>query len=128
MSIVPHIPRTDPTDGPATREVIQDLAALVRSQGERLEARRRLRTETIARAERAVARARLVQERTATLLARLESTWEIGPGRARQTAASPPRWQPTGLSAGPASSPNPSDSPRACRSSMSVDENSLTGM
>lgn len=98
---------------------MEELSAQVHGQGERLEARRWLRTEVIARAERAVARARLAQERTAALLARLESSWGIGPGRARKTGACPPRREPIGPSAEPESSPDPSDSSQVLLPSMS---------
>jgi predicted nucleic acid-binding Zn-ribbon protein len=114
-----HISQGDPKDDPAVRDLVEELTARIRAQRKHLEAGTLRTTEVFAQAARAVARARSIQDRTATLLARLESTWGISRRRAREMAADSLRREPTVLSAGPWSSPDPSDSSLACLSSMS---------
>jgi hypothetical protein len=90
-SIVPPMPRSGPANDPEMVEVVKDLAGQVRGQGDWLEARAPITSGVIARAERAVARARSAHQRSAALLHRLEATWGVGVGRAREPVADPRR-------------------------------------
>jgi hypothetical protein len=84
-TIVDHTPGPDATDGPLIEELADEMVRLV--HGERRKTRESSTAEVIARAHRAVARARETWERTAALLARLEATWGISPGCPGETVA-----------------------------------------
>lgn len=83
--------RSGPANGPGRGEVLKELAGQVRGQDDWLKARAPITNGVIPRAERAMARARSAQQRSAALLARLEATWGIRGERAREPVAYPRR-------------------------------------